>query len=483
MKNNLKKNFIMNFIKILVNLIFPLITFPYISRILLPEGIGRVTFVQSINNYFLLFINLRIPLYGIREIARVRNNKLEESKVFSEILSLNILTTIIGIIFYFIFYQLNIIKDDKEIFLIFSIVLLLNFFSVDWFFQGIEDYKYITIRTIIIKIISFIFLIIFVKEKSDIYKYVIIVVFSLVGSNFFNIIRALKIVKLELKELNIKRHLKGILIIFSMNLAISIYTNLDSVMLGSYGSKYALGIYSAASKIIHLILGIITSLGAVLLPRISSYISEKKEEEIKIILEKTFSFLIALIIPSIIGLYFTGNEIIRLFAGKEYIEAVITLRILSFIILFIGFSNFVGIQILYPRGEEKKVFYSVLIGAIVNFSLNLYLIPKYLQNGAAIATCIAELMVIVVQIYLGSKYLNFKMFNWNNFKFIISSCAMGIILYFVQDLKLNILINLIIKIIFGIGSYILVLLILKEENLHEIIEKLLLKFRRNDEKI
>ena len=478
MINNLKKNFIMNFIKILVNLIFPLITFPYISRVLLPEGIGRVTFVQSINNYFLLFINLGIPLYGIREIARIRNNKLEKSKVFLEILLINLFTTIIGVTFYFIFYYLNIVTDDKEIFLIFSGALLFNFLSVDWFFQGIEDYKYITIRTIAIKIISFIFLIVFVKEKSDIYKYAIIVVFSLVGSNFFNIVKALKLVQLKLKGLNIRRHLKGILLIFSMNLAISIYTNLDSIMLGSCGSKYALGIYSAASKMIHLILGIITSLGAVLLPRISNYISEKKEEEIKIILEKTFSFLIALILPSIIGIYFTGNEIIRLFAGKEYIEAVITLRILSFIILFIGFSNFIGIQILYPRGEERKIFNSVLIGAVVNFSLNLFLIPKYLQNGAALATCIAEFTVIVVQVYLGSEYLNFKMFNWNNFKFIISSCIMGVLLYFVQNLKLNILINLIIKIILGTGSYILILLILKEENLCKVMWKIFFKFRR-----
>lgn len=480
---SIKKNFILNLIKILVNLIFPLITFPYVSRILLPEGIGRITYAQSINNYFLLLINLGIPLYGIREIARVQNDKLEKSKVFSEILILNIFTTIVGIIIYFIFYQLNIITDDKEIFLIFSTVLLFNFLSVDWFFQGIEDYKYITIRIIIIKIISFIFLVIFVKEKSDIYKYVIIVVFSLVGSNFFNIIRALKLVKLKTRGLDIKRHLKGILIIFSMNLAISIYTNLDSVMLGSYGSKYALGIYSAASKMIHLILGIITSLGAVLLPRISNYISEKKEDEVKVILEKTFSFLVALIIPSIIGLHFTANEIIRLFAGKEYIEAILTLRILSLIILFIGFSNFVGIQILYPRGEEKKVFYSVLIGAIVNCSFNLLLIPKYLQNGAAIATCIAEFIVIVVQVYLGKKYLNFKVFNWNNFKFLISSCIMGILLYFIQDFKTNMLMSLIIKIILGSGSYILILLLLKEENLYEIIKKILLRFRRKDEKI
>ena len=478
MKNSLKKNFSLNLIKILINLFFPLITYPYISRILLPEGIGRVTYVQSINNYFLLLINLGIPLYGIREIAKVRNNKLEKSKVFSEIFFLNIITTILGVIVYLYFYNSNIIKNDKEIFLIFSIVLLFNFLSVDWFFQGIEDYQYITIRTVVIKILSALFLFIFVKKSSDIYIYSVIVVFSLIGSNFFNIVRALKLVDLKLKRLNIKRHLKGILIIFSMSLAISIYTNLDGVMLGSYGSKYSLGLYSAASKIISLVMGIVTSLGAVLLPRISNYIEEKKEEEIKKILEKTFSFLLFLIIPSIIGIYFTVNEIILLFAGKEYLEATTTLKILSLIILFIGFSNFIGMQILYPRGEEKKVFYSVLAGAIINFSLNLYLIPKYYQNGAAFATCVAEFVVIVVQILLGYKYLKFQKFNCNNFKFLIASFVMGVILYFTQNLNLNLLLKLIVKVGIGSSVYILVLIALREDNIYEFLEKILIKFRR-----
>ena len=472
------KNFITNLIKILVNLIFPLITFPYISRILLPEGIGRITYVQSINNYFLLFINLGIPLYGIREIAKVRNNKLEKSKVFSEIFFLNIITTILGVVVYICFYNLNIIKNDKEIFLIFSLVLLFNFLSVDWFFQGIEDYKYITVRTVIIKILSTLFLFVFIKKSSDIYIYSIIVVFSLVGSNFFNIVRALKLVQLKLKGLNIKRHLKGIFIIFSMNLAVSIYTNLDSVMLGSYGSKYSLGIYSAAIKIIALVIGIVTSLGAVLLPRISNYIEEKKEDEIKKILEKTFSFLLFLIIPSIIGLYFTANEIILLFAGKEYLEGITTLKILSLIILFIGFSNFIGMQILYPRGEEKKVFYSVLVGAIINFSLNLYLIPRYYQNGAAFATCVAEFTVVVIQIFLGYKYLKFQKFNYNNFKFLIASFIMGAMLYFTQNLNLNLLLKLILKVGVGSSIYILLLILLKEDNIYEFLEKILIKFRR-----
>ena len=475
---SVRKNFILNIFKLSINLVFPLVTFPYISRILLPEEIGRVIYVQSITNYFLLFINLGIPLYGIREIAKVRNNKLEKSKVFLEIFFLNMITTIFGLIVYLCFYSLNIIKNDKEIFLIFSIVLLFNFLSVDWFFQGIEDYKYITIRTVSIKILSTLFLFIFVKKNSDIYIYSIIVVFSLVGSNFFNIIRAVKLVHLKLKGLNIKRHLKGIFIIFSMNLAISIYTNLDSVMLGSYGSKYSLGVYSAASKIIALVMGIVTSLGAVLLPRISNYIEEKKEKDIKQILEKTFSFLLFLIIPSIIGIYFTANEIILLFAGKEYLEGITTLKILSLIILFIGFSNFIGMQILYPRGEEKKVFYSVLAGAIINFSLNLYLIPRYYQNGAAFATCVAEFTVVVIQIFLGYKYLKFQKFNYNNFKFLIASFIMGAILYFTQNLNLNLLLKLVVKVVIGSSVYIFVLIALREDNIYEFLEKILMKFRR-----
>ena len=364
-------------------------------------------------------------------------------------------------------------------------VLLFNFLSVDWFFQGIEDYKYITVRTVIIKILSTLFLFVFIKKSSDIYIYSIIVVFSLVGSNFFNIVRALKLVQLKLKGLNIKRHLKGIFIIFSMNLAISIYTNLDSVMLGSYGSKYSLGIYSAATKIIVLVMGIVTSLGAVLLPRLSNYIEEKKEEEIKQILEKTFSFLLFLIIPSIIGIYFTANEIILLLAGKEYLEATTTLKILSLIILFIGFSNFIGMQILYPRGEEKKVFYSVLVGAITNFSLNLYLIPKYYQNGAAFATCVAEFTVVVIQIFLGYKYLKFQKFNYNNFKFLVASFIMGGVLYFIQNLNinLNLLLKLILKVSIGSSSYILLLILLREDNIHEFLKKILIKFRRKNEKI
>lgn len=478
--DSIKKNFLINGIKIFFNLLFPIITFPYISRILGPVGIGKITFATSVINYFLLFTNLGIPLYGIREIARTRENKLNLSKSFSEILFLNFLTTIFGIIIFIIFLKLNLFGNDIKLFQVMSLNIIFTFIGVEWYFQGTEDYGYITKRSILFKIISIIFMFIFVKRKEDIVIYAGILVLALVGSNILNFFKAKKEVFISFKNLNMEKHLKPILTIFSMNIAISIYTNLDSVMLGYRSSEYALGIYSASSKIIHLILGIVTSLGAVLLPRISNYIVNKKEDELREVLENTLTFLLAVSIPCIIGINFTAVEIIKIFSGNEFITAVKTMRILSSIIFFIAFSNFIGIQILYPRGEEKKVLYSVIVGAVINFSLNWILIPKYMQNGAAIATVIAEGFVLLTQIYLSYKYLNFRIFTFENSKFILASIIMnfGLVLtnnYFMSSNNDNIILNLFLKIVIGILVYTSSLIILKEKFIINFLNKKLIK--------
>lgn len=477
--NSIQKNFIINGIKIFFNLLFPIITFPYISRILGPIGIGKITFATSVINYFLLFTNLGIPLYGIREIARTRENKLNLSKSFSEILFLNFLTTIFGMIIFIIFLKSNLFGNDIKLFQIMSLNIIFAFIGVEWYFQGIEDYGYITKRSILFKIISMIFMFLFVKNKDDIVIYAGILVLALVGSNILNFFKAEKKVLISFKNLNIKKHLKPILTIFSMNIATSIYTNLDSVMLGYRSSDYALGIYSASSKIIHLVLGIVTSLGAVLLPRISNYIVNKKEEKLKEILENTLTFLLAISIPCIIGINFTTVEIIKIFSGNEFMTAVKTMRILSSIIFFIAFSNFLGIQILYPRGEEKKVLYSVIVGAVINFSLNWVLIPKYAENGAAVATGIAEGFVLLTQVFLGYKYLNFRIFTFENFKFILASIFMGLGLTLASNYFINTstIFKLSLKIIVGVLIYTFSLIILKEKFIMEYLKKFIIKIK------
>lgn len=190
-------------------------------------------------------------------------------------------------------------------------------------------------------------------------------------------------------------------------------------------------------------------------------------------MENTLTFLLAISIPCIIGINFTAKEIIRVFSGNEFLEAAKTMRILSLIIFFIAFSNFLGIQILYPRGEERKVLYSVIVGAIINFSLNWILIPKYIQNGAAIATVIAEAFVLLTQIFLGYKYLNFRIFTFENSKFILASIIMGFGLVLVSNYFINnsLILNLLLKIVIGILVYISSLTILKEKFITNFLNK------------
>lgn len=471
---SIKSNFIFNIFRIITNLLFPIITFPYISRILNPEGIGKVTFTNSVADYFLMFAGLGIPLYGIRETAKVRDNKEELKKTTSEIFFLNFITTIIIVILYYIFLYLGYLGKERVLLEIMSLNIFLTFLGVEWFYQGMEEYKYITIRSTIFRVISLMLIFSLVKSKDDYAIYAGITVFSTVGSNVLNFLKLKTFTKLSFKNLDIKRHLKPILTIFSMNIAVSIYTNLDNVMLGYRSTEISVGLYSSGIKLVKLVLGIVTSLGAVMLPRISNYIHNGLENELKNLLDKALKFIVLLSLPCFLGLYLTSKEIILIFSGQGFIEAIPTMMYLTPLIIIIALSNFIGIQILYPRGEEKKVLISVIVGAIVNFSLNWILIPKYAQNGAAISTTIAEGLVLLTQLILSYRYLKFIKFNFEFFKPIIATIFMGIIIVVLNNNTLdNIYLSLLFKILVGGSSYLIALLVLKDKFLYEIINKIL----------
>lgn len=439
-----------------------------------PEGIGKVTFTNSISAYFLMFASLGIPLYGIREVAKIRDNREKLEKTTSEIFLLNMITTVIVVLLYFISLNLGYLGKEKSLLEIMSLNIFLTFLGVEWFYQGIEEYRYITTRSVIFRMISLVLIFILVKTKDDYIIYGAITILSTVGSNILNFLKLKTFTKLSFKNLNIKRHLKPILTIFSMNIAISIYTNLDNVMLGYRSTEASVGLYSSGIKLVKLVLGIVTSLGAVMLPRISNYIHNGMENELKNLLDKAFKFIILLSLPCFLGLYLTSEEIILIFSGEGFKNAIPTMQYLTPIIIFIALSNFIGIQILYPRGEEKKVLISVIVGAIVNFSLNWILIPRYAQNGAAISTAIAEGLVLLIQIILGYKYLKFIKFNFEFFKAIIATIFMGIMIIIFNKYYIgNIYLSLLVKILIGGGSYLIALIVLKDKFIYEIFNKIL----------
>lgn len=463
---SVKTSYILNLINTVSTLLFPLITFPYVSRILMADGIGHVQFFDSIIGNILLITSLGIPLYAVRELARVRENPTLCSKIATEIILLHVSLTVVAYLAVFLIAStVPEIKADVPLFLLLSTSLLFTAIGVQWFYQAVEDFKYITIRSISIKILAAIALFVFVKTKEDIMWYAGINMSASVGNNVFNFIRLRKHISLKglrFSELEIQRHLKPSLKVFILNVIISIYIQLDSVMLGFLSGDTAVGCYTAATKLTRMSLGIVTSLGLVLLPRFSNYIKAGRKAEFLELGNKAISFTTALVFPMTVGLIILAPAIIPVFSGDTYLPAITTLQIIAPVTIFIGFSSLFGMQMLYPQGKENLVIASTLTGAITNVVLNFILIPIYAQNGAAIASFFAEFMVLAMVIYLGRKDLPFQFISRQNLNYITGTIIMGVVVWFISTLHMEAWLQLLIGIPAGVLVYFIYLVICRD---------------------
>jgi O-antigen/teichoic acid export membrane protein len=454
MKSSLTKNYIYNSILTILQLLFPLITFPYASRALGATGIGTVTFVTSIVSYFTVIASLGIPNYGIREIAKFKDNHQNVSKIYSEIFAVNFTATVTSAcVYYLLIFILPVFQSERTLYIIIGFSVILNIFNVDWLFKGFENYRYITVRSVLFKLISIALLFLLVHNKSDYVIYGAINVVALSGSNLVNAITARKYVKLDLHNIHIVSHLRPIFILFSSVVVINIYTNMDSTMLGIISGKIYVGYYAAANKINGAVLGIVTSLGAVLLPRLSYYIKHGYKEKFNALIKKSVRFVLLISIPACTGLFVLAPQIIRVFSGSDFLPAILTMRIQILIILFVGLSNLTGIQILLPLGRENQFLFSVICGAIVDFCLNLILIPLFQQNGAALSSTIAELVVLLIQILFIYRYMKGKIINIRNLHYVIGSVFIYLAIFFIERLKLSDLITILLSVAISVFIY------------------------------
>ena len=439
--SSLKTNYIFSLANTVAGLLFPLITFPYASRILLPEGIGQVNFFTSIIAYISLFTCLGIPMYAIREIAKVRNDEKERNKVAKEILLLHAGLTIIGyIIVAILCLTVAKIQVDIPLFLLLSATIFFTAIGCEWFYQATENFKYITIRGLIVKTISVILLFVFVRSKADLLWYGGYTVFGILGGNVFNFFKLNTYVTTThnpIKELHPLRHLKPALRIFVLNLIISIYINLNSIMLGFIKTPENVGFFAAATKLTNLVLSIVGSLGTVMLPRLSNLIALGEKEKFNRLSQKAMQFIIALSLPLTIGLIITAPFLIPIFCGEAYIPSIIVLQIIAPVIIFIAISNILGIQILYPQGKENIVILCTAIGALLNALINILFIPYMAEVGAAIATVIAEFAVTFIMIFAGRKYIPLKFDLSLYANYIIGSILMFLVLIVINFLNFD----------------------------------------------
>ncbi|MSU82548.1 flippase [Anaerobutyricum soehngenii] len=473
---SIKFNFVMNAILTMSIFIFPLITFPYISRILHPEGTGKVSFATSIVSYFAMIAQLGIPTYGIRACAKVRDNKKELSKTVHEIFTINIvMSTITYVLFVIALCVIPKLSTDKVLMIIVSLTIFFNTIGMSWLFGALEKYKYITIQSILFKFIALIAMFVLIHQQSDYVIYGGISIFASSASNVCNFIYAHKFVDFHQKQrYEYRKHLKPIFVFFAMSCATTIYTNLDTVMLGFINGDAEVGFYNAAVKIKSILVCVVTSLGTVLLPRASYYVEHKMMDEFDRITCKAINFVFLAAVPMMVYFMLFAREGISFLSGDAYEPATIPMIIIMPTLLTIGLTNIMGIQVLIPLGKEKKVLYSEVIGAVVDFVINMLLIPRMASAGAAIGTLIAECMVWFVQYYVLRKRVIKAYRNIQYWKIVIAVIFGAIVSFLTKNLVTGYFLTLVVSAIVFFGIYALTLFILKEKFFMEIVNETVL---------
>lgn len=476
MSRSIAKNFMYNLLLQIVTLFMPLITVPYVSRILGKEGVGVYSYTLSVVQYFIILGTLGISMYGNRQIAYVRDNKEKMSNAFWSITFLKVVTTGIALLIYILIFGLD--KEYGSIYLIQSINIIGAMIDISWLYMGLEDFKKTVIGNLIVKIIGVTLIFVVVKNYGDLHKYIIInALMVMIGNLVMWLYVPRTVLRIKLKFLNIVEHIIPIMHLFIPQIAIQIYAILDKTMLGFMINVGEVGLYEQSEKIIKLVLSLVTSLGVVMLPRMSNTFANGDNEKMKEYLNKSLQLVAYVSIPMSVGLAAVCREFVPWFLGLEFAESSNLMIILSPILFFIAISNVLGIQYLLPTNRMNQFTLSVTIGAIINVILNFMLIPKYKSIGTCIATLIAEFFVTLIQYIMVRDYIENKSFIINTIKYLFASLFMYIVVRIIGSHMGAKIITTIIQGGIGVVIYVGILILLKEEINLNLINFIILKIK------
>jgi len=466
-------NMLLNGILKVSSYIFPVIAYPYASRILNPEGIGRVSFATSVLAYFMVLAQLGIPTYGIQVCARIREDKEKLSRTAHELFFINLFMTFISyILFAVLVFCIPQMRNDKALFLVMSTTVLLNTIKVEWLYQAIGQYSYITSRALIFKIAAIPLLFIFVRNETDYIYYGILTVFASQASGILNFFHIRKYIFIKpLGHYKIMPHIRQVFVLFAVSCATMVYTNLDTFMLGMIKDKAETGYYNAAVNIKVLLVNIVTAVVIVLLPQMSRYLDKGMGKEFKDTFRKMVNAIIWLVCPVVIYFIYFARESIMLVSGPAYSKSVIPMQIIMPTVLLIGLTNIIGIQVLAAMGKGKDTLYSVMAGAFVDLILNILFIPEYGAVGAATGTLVAEIVVLIVQ-YIYIRKISDNLFSGFHWKRLLMACFAGsIAALWIKFLNIPAFIALVLSAMLFFGVYGGILLLWKEPLFVEILER------------
>lgn len=413
MPNKYIANYFLSVANTVIGLILPIITFPYVSRILGPDKIGIINFVQSYGYYFMHIASFGISSYAIREISRIRDDKEKVNELGNEIYNINLFFSILSSILYLIIAVcVNKFRVNFFLFAFYSVTIFTNFLGLEWIFQSYDDYAFSTIRSFIIRILSLIAVFIFVHKEADYPIYMIIICISEMGSRVSNLLYAnRKYVKLRIsfKFLNFKRHLKSLFVLFSFRLVNGISSNLDKIMLGFFLSYYFVGIYTAGVKFVFLVIPLIETVGIVLFPKIT--IAAKENESLYLEnLKLNYKIILLLAIPMAVGMFLVSPELILLFAGEKFSSSIIVSRIMSVAIILVPIGDLLGSKTLLIYNKDKWLLISSAVVAVSNIVFNFVGIPLWGVIGACVASVLCYVIADLIRYLFTVRIIKFHLF-------------------------------------------------------------------------
>ena len=466
------KNSIFNFIRTFSSVAFPVIAFTYSARILGVDGVGQVSFTNSIITYFTMFALMGMNHYGTREVAKLRGDQDKLSKYVHEMLLINGVTTILAYVLLALsMLFIPTLRDYTALMMINSLTIVLQSMGMEWLYQGLEEYRYIAVRSILFQAGALVAIFIFVRDEGDVIPYAAVTLAASSGSYVLNFVNAKKYIYLRwYGNYEIKKHLRPLLWLFAMTVSIELYTVLDSTMLGFMQGESAVGRYTAAVKVNKLANTLTTAMGAVLIPRLSFYIGQGKQNKIKTLVDKIYNFVFLLSVPAAMGLFVLSNEIILLFSGSSFSSAAFTMRLLTPIVLVIPFSVVTNQQIFVPMRKESLILLSTSAGAVTNLICNAFLIPRFAENGAAIATALAETAVAIVCLFNAKRYFDMKQVFKHYYQYWVSAIPIPLIAILTKMLQVHYVIRMCVIIVLSAGCYFLLLFVLKNDCLLEVFQ-------------
>lgn len=478
-KKSMVGNTLIYSIKILMQAVFPIITFPYISRVLSVEGVGKYSFSNSYVSYFALLAGLGISTYAIREGARKRDDRIEFEKFACEVFTINIISSLVAVVLLLLsVFAVPSLQQYKNMIPVMAMTIPLTTLGTEWIFNVYEDFTYITVRSIAFQLISILLMFLCVKSPSDVENYALISVIASAGSNTLNFRNSRKYFNHHLSAArNLKKHLKPIFVLFASSIASQIYINADITMMGFMHGDYATGIYSVSSKVYNLVRLLLSAVITIILPRLSYIHAQERESEYRRLASYLFYGFMSIVLPACVGLACVSKNVIILLSGDCFLEAERSLQILCVALTFSLLGSFVANSVLIVNSQEKSIMKITMVGAMMNVFSNLVFIKYWSYDGAAITTVISEMIVFIFQFIQARKFVQFERLLMNLLKVFAGLISIVVCCAIISCANFESSVQLMIQIGLSCSVYFVIMIVLKQDFIYASWRKIINRIR------